>query len=251
VDADDASDVLMRKVGVMLRDARKQLGYRQLEASTLAGISRSEWSELERGKSSVTLHTLNRAANAVNAPLEAFLRNASAADLPRDATQLKGQELVLALSQPGGWQGLPEEPIDRDARASRAADVLLFRRRPEVADEYALMEIIDWFDDVGEPLRAWSSRLSAVDRYAVARMTDDVLPRSSGCWIVRATARNRRLVTSHTNIFRARFPGSGRAWLAALTAPSVSMPGEPCLIWISVKGDRLFPARWPETAGVI
>jgi hypothetical protein len=130
----------------------------------------------------------------------------------------------LRVARPGGWQGLPEEPIDRDARTSRAADVLLFRRRPPVPDEYALIEIIDWFDDVGEPLRAWSSRLSAVDRYAIARMTDDVLPRTSGCWIVRATMRNRRLVTDHATLFRARFPGSGRQWLDALASTATAMP---------------------------
>jgi hypothetical protein len=150
----------------------------------------------------------------------------------------------LRVARPGGWQGLPEEPIDRDARTSRAADVLLFRRRPPVPDEYALIEIIDWFDDVGEPLRAWSSRLSAVDRYAIARMTDDVLPRTSGCWIVRATTRNRRLVADHANLFRARFPGSGRQWLNALGSTSTAMPEQPALLWISVSGERLFAVRW-------
>jgi transcriptional regulator with XRE-family HTH domain len=245
VAADDASDALMRKLGAMLRDGRKRAGLRQQEVSSVAGISRSEWSELERGKSRATLHTLNRAATAVNAPLDAFLRHVSAADLPRDASQLKGQELVLTLTKPGGWKGLPEEPIDRDARTSRAADVLLFRRRQDQPAEYALVEIIDWFHDVGEPMRAWSSRQSAVERYAVARMTDDVLPRSSGCWIVRATARNRRLIADHANLFKARFPGSGRAWLAALTAPATPMPAQPGLLWISVSGDGLFPVRWP------
>jgi transcriptional regulator with XRE-family HTH domain len=262
VAADDASEALMRKLGAMLRDGRARMGLKQLEAATAAGISRSEWSELERGKSRATLHLINRAGSAVNAPLDAFLRHASAADLPRDASQLKGQELLIVTAQPGGWQGLPEEQIDRDARTSRAADVLLFRERELVrqrervgqrelvgqrdthACEYALMEIIDWFHDVGEPLRAWSSRLAAVERYAIARMHDDIVPITSGCWVVRATQRNRRLVADHANLFRARFPGSGRAWLAALTNPAVAMPTRPSLLWINVKGDRLFPVRW-------
>jgi len=249
VAADDVSDALMRKLGAMLRDGRVRMGLRQLEAATAAGISRSEWSELERGRSRATLHLVNRAGSAVNAPLGAFLRHASAADLPRDASQLKGQELLIVTARPGGWQGLPEEQIDRDARTSRAADVLLFRQREVRQDdvqapEYALMEIIDWFADVGEPLRAWNSRLAAVERYAIARMQNDVLPITSGCWIVRATQRNRRLVADHANLFQARFPGSGRAWLAALTNPTVAMPTRPSLLWINVKGDRLFPVRW-------
>jgi transcriptional regulator with XRE-family HTH domain len=234
----------MRKLGAMLRDGRTRLGLKQIEAASAAGISRSEWSKLERGKSRATLHFINRAGSAVNAPLDAFLRHASAANLPRDATQLKGQELVIATARPGGWRGLPEEQIDRDARTSRAADVLLFRQRELQAPEYALIEIIDWFADVGEPLRAWNSRLAAVERYAIARMQNDVPPVTSGCWVVRATQRNRRLVADHANLFRARFPASGRAWLAALAQPSIAMPTEPCLLWINVKGDRLFPVRW-------
>lgn len=234
----------MRKLGAMLLDGRRRLGLTQLNAASVAGISRSEWSELERGKSRATLHLVNRAGNAVDAPLDAFLRHASAANLPRDAVQLKGQELVIATARPGGWQGLPEEQIDRDARTSRAADVLLFRSRGPAPAEYALMEIIDWFEDVGDPMRAWSSRLAAVERYAVARMQDDVVPITSGCWIVRATQRNRRLIGAHSNLFRARFPGSGRAWLAALTSPAAAMPTDHCLLWINGSGNRLFPVRW-------
>jgi hypothetical protein len=76
------------------------------------------------------------------------------------------------------------------------------------------MEVIDWFSDVGAPIRDWARRLDAVDRYAVARMVgDDELPRTSGCWVVRATRRNRLLLGAHSNLFRARFPGSGRLWL--------------------------------------
>ena len=58
------------------------------------------------------------------------------------------------------------------------------------------MEIFDWFPDLGAPMRAWPSRLDAVERYAIARMSGEgeALPRVSGCWIVRATLRNKQLV---------------------------------------------------------
>jgi len=110
--------------------------------------------------------------------------------------------------------------------------------------EYALMEVIDWFSDVGAPMRDWNRRLDAVDRYAVARMVgNEPLPRTSGCWVVRATRRNRDLIGRHGHLFRARFPGSGRLWLDSLTDPSVQMPREPALLWVSVAGDRLFASR--------
>ncbi|MEO6350453.1 MAG: hypothetical protein ABIP53_07360 [Candidatus Limnocylindrales bacterium] len=45
------------------------------------------------------------------------------------------------------------------------------------------------------------------------------------------------------NFFHARFPGSGHAWLAALGEPTNPMPNDPALLWVTVRGDRLYPAR--------
>jgi hypothetical protein len=125
------------------------------------------------------------------------------------------------------------------------ADVLLYRRRERQPSEYALTELIDWFDDVGAPIRDWNRRLDAVERYAIARMQgDESVPVRCGCWVIRATRRNRELLAQHRNFFGARFPGSGRMWLAALTSAEMPMPTEPALLWISVGGDRLLPARF-------
>jgi hypothetical protein len=74
---------------------------------------------------------------------------------------------------------------------------------------------------------------------------DDELPKTSGCWIVRATRRNRDLLGAHSHFFRARFPGHGRQWLAALSNPDVPLPLEPALLWVSVSGERLFASRLP------
>jgi hypothetical protein len=157
---------------------------------------------------------------------------------------------VISTALLGGWQALPEEPIDREARTSRAADVLLHRRRSDRPVEYALFEVIDWFHDVGAPTREWSRRLDAVERYAIARMTpnDESLPVVGGCWVVRATMRNRRLIGEHRHFFRARFPGSGRAWLAALGSREDPMPTVPAVLWVSVDGTRLFAVRWAGSA---
>jgi hypothetical protein len=156
---------------------------------------------------------------------------------------LKAQELVIRTARQGGWQGSAEVQIDGMAATSRFADVVL-QRPPRQPREIALIEIIDWFDDVGAPLREWPRRLEAMERRAIAAMVGDAdPPRVSGCWVVRATARNRDLIGQHSNVFRSTFPGSGRAWLTALTHPTTPMPLTPALMWIAVNGERIFPAR--------
>jgi transcriptional regulator with XRE-family HTH domain len=292
--ADRRSDELAGQLGRMLKDARGRRRLTQAAASEIAGLSPSTWSWLEVGRDGrVTLATWNRAATAVGSSLHAYLQDASAADQPRDAVHLRNQELILRASAPGGWQALPEAQIDREARTSRSADVLLERGAHATAQgphatahgphatahgphatahgphatahgphatahgphatahgphatarEYALIEIWDWFDDVGGAQRNWDRRLDAVERYAIARMAgEEPLPRVGGCWFVRATQRNRRLVKEHRHFFRARFPGSGSAWLMALTTREASMPDKAALLWVTVTGDRLFPAR--------
>ncbi len=185
-----------------------------------------------------TLAAWNRAGRAVGSRLKAYLQEVSAADTPRDAVHLRSQELVIRTAAAGGWRALPEEPIDRDVGRSRSADVLLERLL-----EYALVEIWDWFDDVGAAGRQWRRRLDGVERYAIARMAGDEVPRTSAAWIVRATQRNRRLVSEHRHFFRALLPGSGTDWLRALTTPGAPMPAAPALLWVTVKGDRLYPPR--------
>jgi len=61
----------------------------------------------------------------------------------------------------------------------------------------ALWSVTDWIDDVGAIVRDFVRRVDAVERYAIARMLpDEQLPRTGGCWVVRATQRNRRLTAS-------------------------------------------------------
>ena len=67
--------------------------------------------------------------------------------------------------------------------------------------------------------------------------------RVAGCWVVRATRRNRQLVHEHETIFAARFPESGRQWLTAMEHAEASMPERSGLLWTGVAGDRLFSGR--------
>ena len=245
--ADRQAQELARDLGRTLRQARRERRLSQAQAAALAGISPSRWSQLEvRGDAGVTLATWNRAASAIGSRLKAYLGAVSSANQPRDAAHLRGQELVLRTARPGGWHGLPEQQIDREARTSRSADILLQR-----ALEYGLIEIFDWISDVGAEARDWHRRLAAVERFAIARTTaDQGLPRVCGTWVVRATRRNRQLVRDYHEFFAALLPGSAAAWLAALSDPALPMPTAPALVWISVTGDRLFASRRTEVAAV-
>jgi transcriptional regulator with XRE-family HTH domain len=248
--ADRHAAELARKLGKALRDGRTRAGLTQAQAAARAGFSQGAWSRLETNSDPrYTLATWDRAAFAVGTSLHAYLADISAAGLPRDAAHLKGQELVLKTAAFGGWHGLPEERLDPEARTSRFGDVVL--QRPKLRPkEVALVEIIDWFDDVGAPMRDWPRRLEALEKRSIGRMSsNEDLPTISGCWLVRATKRNRELIAEHSNLFHSRFPGSGPAWLAALTQPHTTMPADAGLLWISVNGERLYPAtravgRW-------
>jgi transcriptional regulator with XRE-family HTH domain len=243
--ADRHASELARKLGMSLLDARRRARLTQAKAAAKAGLSQSAWSRLEtEADPRYTLATWDRAAFAVGTSLNAYLPESTAAGAPRDAVHLKAQELVIRMARAGGWHGTAEVQIDREARSSRFADVLLARPRLRPS-EVALIEVIDWFDDVGSPLREWPRRLEAVERQAIARMVgEEAVPRVSGCWLVRATRRNRALIGQHQNLFRSRFSGSGRAWLSALTDPTRTMPEESALLWVAVSGDRLFALRW-------
>ena len=116
--------------------------------------------------------------------------------------------------------------------------------------EWAIFEVWDWFSDVGASLRDWDRRRVALEALAISRLPPDagaelVLPRVGGCWVARATVRNRKLVSEHRHVFRARFSGSSRLWLEALTG-SRPMPADAALLWVRVDGSALLPSRLPR-----
>jgi transcriptional regulator with XRE-family HTH domain len=229
----------------MLHDGRARLALTQAEAAARAGLSRGRWSDLETGRDAMaTIATYSRAAAAVGGDLAAYIKATTATTEPRDAVHLRHQELILREGGKGGWEGLAEERLDADGQRSRWADVILWRIAADGVHEYALWDVHDWVPDAGAMMRDFQRRLDAVDRYAVAKMPSDAtVPRTGGCLVLRATARNRRLVGEHRHFFAGRLPGSGGQWLHALGRTSAPLPKEPALIWVTVRGDRLYPAR--------
>ena len=225
--ADERAGQLAVFLGRALKDARRSRGWTQTQASQRAGLSQGCWSELERGNAAgMSLRVWVRASNAVDADLRAYLERASGADAPRDAVHLRHQELLARTAATGGWQPRPEHGLG----GSGIADLVISR-----LDELALIEIWDWFADVGDAFRSWDRKL---DRLQAP--TDKPV---SGCWVVRATQRNRRLIAAHWMLFGARLSGSGAAWLRALTSRQCPMPVNPALLWVTVGGERLFVAR--------
>ncbi len=225
--ADERADRLAAFLGRGVKEARRARAWNQVHASERAGFSQGCWSMLETGRAAgLSLRVWVRAGDAVGADLRAYLERASGADAPRDATHLRHQELISRIAAPGGWRPQPEH----DLGSAGVADLLLAR-----ANELALIEVWSWFADVGAAFRSWNRK--------VERITARGTSAASGCWAVRATRRNRSLIAAHATLFAARFPGSGVAWLAALTDPTIPVPDQPALLWVSVRGDRVFPAR--------
>jgi transcriptional regulator with XRE-family HTH domain len=227
VRSDERADQLAGFLDRALKDGRSSAALTQREAATRSGLSQSQWSGLERGHgANVSLRVWVRATGSVDADLRAYLERASGARGPRDAVHLRHQELVARIARGGGWSSSPETSIS----GAGFADLVLTR-----PNELALIEIWDWFDDVGDAFRSWDRKRERIGAAGQARV--------SGCWVVRATRRNRELVGAHGTLFAARFPASAREWLRAIGEPRRAMPDLPGLLWITVRGDRLFPAR--------
>ena len=230
------------RLGRGLREARLPLRMRQADVADRAGVSQSWISRMERGKGgSASLETWAAAAAAVGEQLVGFLERAPGADRPRDYEHLKRQELIVATTRAGGWRALPEESVDDDWTRSRSVDVALLRA---VRREAAVVEVIDFFDDVGAAKRNLDGKLAALDR-RLTHGRDLTAPgwRVGGLLVVRGTRRNRALVREFGALFAASFPGGSLAWLRALTDPAAPMPNEAGFVWTDVVGTRLMEAR--------
>ena len=226
----------------MLREARVSSGLRQRDVADRAGVSQSWVSKMECGSgASASVATWAAVASAVEAQLAVFLEDAPGADRPRDFEHLKRQRLIIDVAAAGGWKARPEAALDRTRAFARSIDVLLER---DSHQEDAIVEVWDFFADVGGALRGFDAKIAEVERERGVAGPDRDRPwHVSGLFVVRATRRNRRLVAEFASIFEARFPGVGQAWLAALTDATAPMPLQPAMLWTDVRGTRLFAGR--------
>ena len=188
---------------------------------------------MERGLGQqASLETWASIAAATGQQLAAFIERVPGTTLPRDYEHLKRQQLVIATARPGGWAATVEQGIDPDWERPRSIDVVLMRA---ARGEIAVVEVWNLVDDVGAAFRGLDAK--------VARMTRQQGAATSELMVMRGTRRNRALVHDFKALFRAQFPASSAAWLAALMAPDKPMPAKPGLLWTDVAGTRMLVAR--------
>jgi transcriptional regulator with XRE-family HTH domain len=230
------ADAVAVRMGVGLRDARLAAAMTQADGAARARISQARWSELERGLGATApIELWAVAAAAVGVRLAAFLEAVSGASPPRDIEHLRRQCAVVERCARGGWAAAPEMPVTRGG-SGRVIDILLTRASRR---EAAVVEVWDLLPDVGAAFRSFDEKVAAV-RGRLPGWT------VSGAWVLRGTRRNRSLVAELEPLFAARFPGDGRAWLAALDEPASALPPGAALLWTDAAGTAL--ASWRAMA---
>lgn len=68
----EAGDKMEKNIGIKIKELRKAKRFTLMELSRMAGISVSFLSQIENGKSALTVVTLNKIANALNVPMKEF-----------------------------------------------------------------------------------------------------------------------------------------------------------------------------------
>jgi transcriptional regulator with XRE-family HTH domain len=194
-------------LGRVFRQVRVRRGWRQVDVADRAHVSRSTYSETERGHlDACSLSTLRRVAAVleVRLTLEASWRGG---DLGR---LLSSRHSAMANAVAGrlvaaGWLVRPEVSFNHFGERG-VMDLCAFH---PITRTLLIVEIKTELVDVG-------ALLATADRRA--RLAD-VIGRSGGweparvaSWIVVADGRtNRRVVSAHRELIRAAFPGDGRA----------------------------------------
>jgi transcriptional regulator with XRE-family HTH domain len=228
---------LLARLGGELRASRKRRWVTQAALGGVIGVSQSTISLMECGRGgSLSLDVWQRAFVALDRPLRLDMPH-DRLDAPADAGHLLVQELVLRLARAAGYRTTFELPT-RPSDPRHSADVGL---RHDIRRVLALAECWNLMGDVGAAARSTNRKLAEAEQLAVV-LGGDRPYRVAGCWVVRATRRNREIVARYPEVFAARFPGSSVAWVSAIAAGTLP-PTEPGLVWCDVAGTRLFPWR--------
>ena len=210
-------------------------GWTQAELAERAGLGRQVVGRAERGIGPIDLETLEQISIALDVPLVLDFGRDRAREVS-DAGHLGMQELVLRLGRTAGLE--PQfELATKPAEPWRSSDAALANERYRI-----LIGAECWNEigDVGASSRSSTRKQAELEDLAAARWGPD--GRASHVWVVRATARNRDLVARYPEVFAARFPGSSRAWVDALTT-GAEPPEEPGLVWCDVGATRVYEWR--------
>ena len=227
----------LSRLGAELRAARRRRRLTQQALGRRVGISGMSISRIERGLGgSHSLDAWQHVALAVGRPLRVELQR-DVEEEPADAGHLAVQELVLRLAHAAGFRG-SFELSTRPSDPSRSVDVGLRDDRRRLL---VLVECWNTVGDLGGAARSFARKLAEAEQLAVA-VGGERPHLVRGCWVVRASARNRALLARYPEIFAARFGGSSVAWVSTLTRGG-EPPDHPGLVWADAAATRLFPWR--------
>ncbi len=237
VEAATRNREMLAALGRQVRASRKRRQLTQKALGARVDLGRSTLSRIERGLGGgVTLDAWQRIALALDRPLRLeFGRDAN--EDPADAGHLAIQELVLRSARSAGYARTFEMPT-RPTDPARSADVALRREHPR---RLVLVECWNTFGDIGASGRSFDRKLNEADQLAAAAWGEEPY-RVAGCWVVRASARNRVLAAKYQETFETKFPGSSKLWLQALTT-GTEPPAGPGLVWCDVGATRLLAWR--------
>lgn len=227
----------LARMGTELRTSRRRRGLTQSALGNRIGVTQSTVSQVERGfGGTLSIDVWQRLFVGLGRRLVIDAGRDPIRE-PVDAGHLRIQELVLRIGRAAGYQSLfelPTRPID----PSRSTDVCL---RSDTMRRLLLIECWNTITDVGAASRSTNRKLADAANLAVA-IGGENPHHVAGCWVVRATARNRQLLRRYPEVFAAKFPGSSEGWIRALTA-GAAPPAEPGLVWCDVSAARLFAWR--------
>lgn len=236
--ADDESHRVALALGASVRAARKRRRLTQAGLAARVGTSATMIGRIERGEATaVSLRVWVAVALALGLTPR-FALSRDPLEEPLDAGHLAIQELLLRLGRAGGYTGVFELPV-RPTDPRHSIDVCLRdpRRR-----RLLLLEAWNLIGDIGAGARSFDRKLASARE--VGAGLDGRESVVTGAWVVRATGRNRELIARYPAVFAARFPGSSRAWVNALTH-GAEPPAESGLVWCDVAATRVFAWRRP------
>lgn len=209
----------------------------QAQLGAIVGIAQSTVSQMECGRGgSLSMDVWQRAFAAVERDLTLAPTRDPLEQLA-DAGHLGAQELLMRLGRAAGYRAFFELPT-RAIDPRRSVDVGL---RDDRRRRLILVEIWNTFGDLGAAARSTSRKVAEAEGLAAATW-GEAPSTVAGCWVVRATRRNREIIARYPELFAARFPGSSVTWVRALTQ-GTPPPNEPGLIWVDVAATRIYPWR--------
>lgn len=235
--ADTATADIRRTIGAEVTQSRDRRRWSRDELGERIGLTRQIVRRIELGEAGVRLEDLVRATHAIGRPLAVSLRRDSTGEAA-DAPHLAMQELVLRTARKAGFDRTFELPVGPEPWRSVDVGLSSARLRACIA-----VECWNALGNIGAAARSSNRKLAELSAAAVARWGAEGV--GGLVWVVRATAANRALVARYPEVFKSRFKGSSRAWLAVLTRHAPP-PDEPGLLWCDIRASRLFTWRRPS-----